>query len=194
MKKYIAILFALLLMSMVGCSKDEGKDWDVGPSASQPTQDVQSSEPEKVSDHVVDYTVDVPESFEPMEMEGLAACWYNTADNSNINVNIMDKDATTDLGFKAITAEMLRLTLVSSFKEAYGVEPEITDRYFTNDQVCGLEAYQYSYTMILEGQEMTQLIVCVNADKTYTFTYTDATGEWIDTFEESAKNIQFTMG
>ena len=167
MKKKIAFLFAVLMLALAGCGS-------------------------KVNDHVVDYKVDMPEGFAATEQEGVDACWM-APDQSNINLLIVDKDATTNAGFKAITADILRDTVKSSMKEAYGQEPTVTDRYFTKDDVCGLPAYQYSYDMNLAGIEMTQIIVCINADKTYTFTYTTDNAEYLDAFDASAKNIQLTL-
>lgn len=167
MKKKLAFLFAMLMLALAGCGG-------------------------KVNDHVVDYKVDMPADFVVTEQEGVDKCW-KAPDDSNINLLIVDKDATTNAGFKAITADILRDTVKSSMKEAYGQEPTVTDRYFTKDDVCGLPAYQYSYDMNLAGIEMTQIIVCINADKTYTFTYTTNNAEYLDAFDASAKNIQLTL-
>lgn len=160
-KRSLAALFAVMLVLAAGCGK-------------------------KASNKVVDYKVDVPDSFEEWEMEGVTECWANAADGSNINLNITDK--TSD--FKKIDADMLRAALVEVFQATYGAEPKITDKYFTSDEVCGMPAYQYCYVIDLEGMEMTQLVVCVDADKTYTVTYTDTVGDWLTEFETSAKNIQ----
>ncbi len=138
----------------------------------------------KVNDHVVDYKVDLPNGFQETETEGVTKSW-NNADGSNVNVNITEK--TSD--FKKINAQVLKDALMELFG-AMGAEPTITDKYFTNDPVCGLPAYQYCYDIVLEGVSMTQLVVCVDADKTYTITYTDVTGDWMKDFENSAKNIQ----
>lgn len=171
MKKKIAFLLAaVMLLALAGCG---------GGSADVP-------------DHVVDYKVDVPDGFEPIEQEGLAACWY-AGDGSNINLNITDKDATTDLGFKAITADMLRTTMVAAYKEATGVEPTIEDRYFGTEKMFGLDAYQYSYDIELGGQSMVQIVVCINADQTYTFTYTTSDPDLVEVFDASAKGIQLTL-
>lgn len=159
-KRSLAALLALMLVLAAGCGK-------------------------KVNDHVVDYKVDVPEGFEETEMAGITACWATT-DGSNVNLNISEKTG----DFKKITAGMLQEALVQMFEQTYGSKPTITDKYFTNNEVCGLPAYQYCYVIELEGVEMTQLVVCVDADKTYTVTYTDTTGDWMTDFEASAKNIQ----
>jgi len=162
-KRSLAALFALVLVLTAGCGK-------------------------KASNKVVDYTVDVPSGFEETEQEGVVKCWLNAADGANVNVNITAKDA----AFKKITADALREALVQAFGESYGA-PTITDRYFTSDEVCGMPAYQYCYDIELAGVEMTQLVVCIDADQTYTITYTDTTGDWISEFETSAKNINLVF-
>lgn len=162
-KRSLAALFAVALVFAAGCGK-------------------------KVNDHVVDYKVDLPESFQETETEGVTKSWV-AADGSNINVNITDKIS----DFKKIDADMLRDALKEVFA-AGGAQPTITDKYFTSDEVCGLPAYQYCYDIVLEGLSMTQLVVCVDADKTYTVTYTDVTGDWMEDFEDSAKNIQLITG
>ena len=162
-KRSLAALFALMLVLAAGCGK-------------------------KVNDHVVDYKVDVPESFQETEQEGVTACWATT-DGSNVNVNITEKAG----DFKKITAGILKEALEVMFEQAYGAKPTITDKYFTSNEVCGLPAYQYCYDVELDGVTMTQLVVSVNADKLYAFTYTDMTGDWIDEFQESAKNIELII-
>lgn len=163
-KRGFAALFALVLIVTAGCGK-------------------------KTSNKVVDYKVDVPDSFQELELEGVTKAWYNVADNANINVNITEKDA----AFKKITADALRDAMLEVFETTYGAAPTITDKYFTNDKVCGMPAYQYCYVIELMGMEMTQLIVCIDADQTYTITYTDTTGDWISDFETSAKNIELVF-
>lgn len=163
-KRSAAALFALVLILTAGCGK-------------------------KTSNKVTDYKVDVPEGFEEMELEGVTKAWYNAADNSNVNVNITEKDK----AFKKITADALKDAMVEVFEATYGAAPTITDKYFTNDEVCGMPAYQYCYEIELMGMEMTQLIVCIDADQTYTITYTDTTGDWMEDFENSAENIELVF-
>lgn len=169
MKKSLVFLFALVLLLPAGCGK-------------------------KVNDHVTGYNVDVPDGFEETEMEGVKECWYNAADGSNINTTVTDKENGADAAFKIITADLTRETLTEMFESTFGVAPTITDRFFTKDEVCGLPAYQYSYEMELDGgQHMTQIVVCINADKTYTFTFTTSSSDMVPVFDESAKNIQLTL-
>lgn len=167
MKKCLLSLFALVLLLSAGCG-------------------------EKVNNHVTDYTVDVPDGFEETEMDGVKDCWY-AQDGSSINTTVTAKQSGADAAFQLITADLARETLKEMFKTTFDAEPAITDRFFTKDDVCGLPAYQYCYDVELNGTAMTQLMVTVNADKLYAFTYTDMTGDWIDAFQESAKNIQLTI-
>ena len=168
MKKKIVFLFAMLMLVLAGC----------GP---------------KINDHVVDYKVDLPENFVEGEQEGVDAYWYDPSDGSNFNVSITKKAATADVAFKAVTADILRETVMDAMKDSYNETPSISDRFFTKEDVCGLPAYQYGYDMTLEGINITQIIVGVNADKTYAFTFTTNNDETLKTLEQRAKNIQLTI-
>ena len=192
MKKNLAVLFAVLMLALAGCSGGKEPSGSGAPSSDPTATPTVEPTEEPKSGHVVDYKLDVPDGFELIEQEGLDACWYR-ADGSNINLLVSPKDSTTDLGFQMITADILRVTLVEQMKAAYGLEPEINDRYFTKDDVCGLTAYQYSYVMDLDGQAMMQIIVCVNADEMYTFTFTAIDEDTLAAFDECAKNIQLIL-
>lgn len=169
MKKKLAPLFAamLVLAALAGCGS-------------------------RVNDHVVDYELDIPDGFVETELEGADACWASPDGASSINLRITAKETGT-VTFKAATADMLREAVVDSMKQAYGEEPAITDRYFTKNDVNGLTAYQYSYDMTLLGQDVSQIIVSINADKTYTFTYTTSDAGMLAVFDESARNIQLVI-
>lgn len=162
-KRSLAALFALALVLTAGCGK-------------------------KTSNKVTDYTVDVPAGFEEADPGELAKVWSHT-DGSNINVNITEKDK----AFKSITADALREAMELVYEEGYNVTPTITDKYFTSNEVCGMPAYQYCFKIELMGIEMTQLVVCIDADQTYAITYTDVTGDWLSEFETSAKNIKLVF-
>lgn len=146
-----------------------------------------------VSNRVTDYKVDLPAGFQEIEMEGVDVCWANAGQTSNVNLKITAKSGSTDAAFKSITAETARDTLLSAWEESYGVRPTITDRYFSKDPVCGLPAYRYSYTMELDGKAVTQILVSINADKTYAFAYTTGDEAILKEFDASAKNIQLTI-
>lgn len=168
MKKKILPLLALMLVFLAGC----------GP---------------KLNDHVTDYHIDLPDGFEEIEMEGVDKCWANAGLTGNVNLKTTAKAGTTNAAFKAITADIARDTISSAWKEQYGSEPTITDRYFTKEEVSGLPAYQYSYVLEYGGQQVTQILVSINADKTYAFAYTTNDEGILKEFDASAKNIQLTI-
>lgn len=168
MKKKILPLLALVLILLAGC----------GP---------------KVNDHVTDYHIDLPDGFQEIEMEGVDACWANAGQTSNVNVKITNKTNSTNNAFKEITADIARDTILSAWKESFGTQPTITDRYFSKDPICGLPAYRYSYTMEMEGESVTQILVSINADKTYAFAFTTGDEAILEEFDASAQNIQLTI-
>lgn len=170
MKKTLAILLALMVIGLAGC----------GSPAAVATEDNRV---------VVDYEIDIPEGFEEQEIEGLELYCMN-ADGSNINMTILDKTAADDASFEGITVEMLRETLQDGFQQTYEMEVNIEEDSLTQEPVCDFPAYQYTCSYELAGVPLEQLIVCINADKIYTITYTDASGEWMETFQSSAQNIQ----
>ena len=64
------------------------------------------------------------------QMEGVKECWY-TEDGSNINTTVTEKESGADAAFKIITADLTRETLAEMFESTFGVEPTITDRFFS---------------------------------------------------------------
>ena len=169
MKKMLVLLLAMVTIGLTAC----------GPAASQAT-------PAPV---VTGYDIDVPDGFEELELEGVDR-YYVSADGSNINVLVSEKTQADDASFGAITADMLREALEEGFLDSVGVEVDITDVSFTQEAVCGFEAYQYTCAYTLGDVGMEQLIVSINANKIYTFTYTDAAGQWMEQFQSSAQNIR----
>lgn len=170
MKKLLALLLAAMAVGLTAC----------GPAASQAT-------PTPV---VTGYEVDLPDGFEALEMEGVDR-YYMNADGSNLNVLVSEKTESDDKAFGSVTADALREALEEGFLDSLEAEVDITDVSFTQNPVDGFEAYQYTCTYALWGVEMEQFIVCVNADKLYTFTYTDTTGAWMEEFQRSGENIRF---
>ena len=172
MKKTLVLLLALMMIGLAGCG----------------SPDAVATEDNRV---VVDYEIDVPEGIEKVEIEGLDL-YYANADGSNINMTIMEKTAADDASFDGITAEMLRDTLQEGFLESYEMEVSIEEDSLTQEPVCDFPAYQYLCSYEMSGVPLEQLIVCINADKIYTITYTDISGEWMEAFQSSAQNIQLT--
>lgn len=150
--------------------------------SSQAASDASSSEPG--NDAASLFTLDIPEGFSPIEVEGFAL-FYAAEDGSNINMNIQDKDPS----FSSITADLMHNTLTDAYNQAFGVEVELTDNYFNQTTVDGYPAYQYSITYTLNDNPISQLFIGIDADKTYTFTFTDNTGKHMELFESCAAGI-----
>ena len=172
MKKALALLLALMVAGLAAC----------GSPAAEETEDTRV---------VVDYDIDIPEGFEEQAVDGMELYCVN-ADGSNINMTVMEKTAADDASFSEITAQMLRETIQQGFQKAYELEVTIEEDALTQEPVCDFPAYQYLCSYEMSGVPLEQLIVCINADKIYTITYTDISGEWMEAFQSSAQNIQLT--
>lgn len=62
---------------------------------------------------------------------------------------------------------------------------------FENTEVAGYKAIKTVYETSFSGVTFEQLQYIIIVDKTYTFTFTDMSGEWMDTFESAAQSIYF---
>ena len=132
------------------------------------------------------FQMSLPKDFAELEIEGLEF-YYAAKDGSSVSLNLQPKDAS----FSQVTAGQLNAALSEAFLSAYETEVAITDNYFTINPISGYPAYQYSISYQLADKTVTQVIIGIDADQTYTFTYTDLTGDWKDIFEGSIKSITF---
>lgn len=207
MKKNL-LLFLLTIVCLTACGKsEEGKnsssETPSGENASQASDSPQSPEdaseeasspqdaPSDASsdtasaDNVNKYELSIPDDFSAMDISGMEF-YYVNEDGSSISMNVQSKDA----DFGSLTADELRQALSAAISETYDEEVTITDRYFTANPVNGYPAYQYSFSYTLQETEVNQLIVGIDGDQTYTFTFTDLSGSWMSTFEVSAGSIR----
>lgn len=153
------------------------------PSAATTTGSTSASTTGKATN----YQLSIPDDFTAVEIDGLEFCYVHE-DSSSISMNVQDKDDT----FGTITAEALNEALTATFAATYDKDITIIDLYFANNAVSGFPAYQYCFSYELDGTALTQLVVGVDASQTYTFTYTDMTGDWIQVFEASSQTIKIT--
>lgn len=156
------------------------------PGASDTTQ-VPTSDADTASGSTANYRLSIPEGFTAIEAEGMEF-YYVHEDSSSVSMNVQDKDP----GFSTLTAGVLSEALINTFSQTYDLDVTITDLYFSTENVSGFSGYQYCFSYTLEETPVTQLVVSVDAGQTYTFTYTDMSGSWIQVFEQSAKTIQIT--
>ena len=134
---------------------------------------------------VVDYELDIPEDFEESTMENADAYYYNE-DGSNIIISVMDRDP----AFKSATIDQFHAAIEEEFSN-YGLEVSITDNYFKQDDFEGIPSYQYSISYDLMGVSVNQIVIGVNADKLYTFTFTDMSNSWIEIYEKCIDSLHF---
>ncbi len=135
-------------------------------------------------DSEANYDFTVPEDFEAIDLEGLE-CYYTAEDGSSISLNIQPQEPS----FQEVSAELLHQALASTFSQTYGTEVAIIDLSFASEPVSGFPAYQYAFSYELQGRTLQVLAVGVNADHCYTFTFSDASGDWSEAFAQSAASI-----
>lgn len=217
--KRIIILLLSILLCLTACGKPDGEDGSAasdeaktesvqgadssqdtdssqGADSSQdadPAQNTDSDEASEASDpgssaQTSKYELSIPDDFSEMDIKGMEF-YYVNEDGSSISLNVQSKD--TD--FDSVTADELRQALAASISQTYDEETDITDLYFTANTISGYPAYQYAISYTLQNTAVRQLIVGIDADQTYTFTFTDLSGSWMSTFETSAGTIRLTI-
>lgn len=186
--------------------KNEGGSPEAEPanSGEDAGKDETVIEEPRDTEAITGFHFEVPEGFEEMsdadipavegEPEGTESLgedyrFYLADDRSNINVISGPKDP----DFSSYTEEGILDKLTKTFREALGTEAEITLNTYTTRQIGGYPSIQYDISILLEGTEVHQLVVSIDADKTYTFTFTDYSGadQWIDAFYTSMDSISF---
>lgn len=180
MNKWLCALI-FILFCFTGCNNGTN---DISETISGSHSTATSESDSAVVGNLAVYDFSIPEDFTEMELEGFA-CYYSAEDGSCINLNIQPKDPS----FDEVSAELLRDSLVSVLSQTYNTEVSITDQYFTRQPVCGYPAYQYAFSYELQDRTYRQLVVGIDADNCYTFTYIDQSGDWMDLFIESAGTI-----
>lgn len=154
--------------------------------ASQP-----ASEPASDAADYAAYTLqfDVPGDFAQLEElpEGVSAM-FQAADGSSLNLVIYENDGSLA---SDVTQETMVALLEDAFAQQLGTEVPLENVAFETGKlgdVCPY--YRLGFTINLNGVTMNQTAVGVNADRAYTFTYTDMTGgDWAQAFEDSIASI-----
>ena len=136
----------------------------------------------------VHYTLMIPDDFTSMDVESME-CFYEAKDGSYINMNVQDKDPT----FGELTADSLNSALSQAFSKVYNKEITLTNLSFSTATVSGYPSYTYKFSYEAQDTVITDLLIGIDADQTYTFTFCDMTGEWMALFEESASSLSLTL-
>ena len=184
-KKLLPIILTILCLSgLTACGDADDKDSSGAASSGIDSSNTESAGIGSSDASTSNYELSFPDDFSAIEVEDMEF-YYVGEDGSSVSLNVQPKDA----GFGSVTADLLREALEDALSQSYKVDVTITDNYFTTETVSGYPAYQYSLSYELDKTAITQLIIGVDADQTYTFTYTDLSGIWMEDFEKSAKGI-----
>ncbi len=180
MKNFILIILLTTLLLTACGNKDDQNDTKEHAKTSE-----ESSQASEDADAIT-YRLSIPKDFSEIKIDGMEF-YYAAEDGSSVSLNLQPKDA----AFNQVSAEELSAALSDAFLQTYEEEVVITDHYFTTNSISGYPAYQYAISYELQGDEVTQIMIGIDADQTYTFTYTDLAGIWNDIFEDSIKTITF---
>ena len=180
MKKSLLIILLITLLLTACAEKDDQNNTmehaKTSAGSSQASEDADATT----------YRLSIPKDFSEIEIDGMEF-YYAAEDGSSVSLNLQPKDD----AFSQVSAKELRTALSDAFLQTYEEEVVITDHYFTTNSISGYPAYQYAISYELQGDEVTQIMIGIDADQTYTFTYTDLAGTWLDIFEDSIKTIAF---
>lgn len=111
---------------------------------------------------------------------------FQAADGSSINLVIYENDG-------SLASDVKQEDLVSLLEESMqqmGLEVEVLNPVFETGKlgdVCPY--YRIDYTVVLNDVVMGQTMMGINADRAYTFTFTDMTGDWGQFFVDAIASI-----
>lgn len=196
-KAILGICAVTLALSLAACggapasgSAPASQPASVSQPASEPASQPASepaSEPAEADYTAYTLQFDVPEEFAQMEEppEGVSAM-FQAADGSSINLVIYENDG-------SLASDVKQEDLVSLLEESMqqmGLEVEVLNPVFETGKlgdVCPY--YRIDYTVVLNDVVMGQTMMGINADRAYTFTFTDMTGDWGQFFVDAIASI-----
>ena len=197
MKRLLAAFLAALMLALAlaGCgSASTSPSFGINLNPPGVTTTVTPTAQLPANDHVVDYRLNIPSRFTPLEPEDFGidadAFWYRSG-GSSITVTTEPRDSTDTLeGFLEISVTDFH----NQQQIALGPNTQLTDLYFTRDDVSGLPALQYAYKTTSDGQTSYAILVSVLADPLYFFGFAAADAETMLELEQCSKNIQLIFG
>ena len=195
-KAILGICAVTLALSLAACggapasgSAPASQPASVSQPASEPASQPASEPASEAAEDYTAYTLqfDVPEEFAQLEEppEGVSAM-FQAADGSSINLVIYENDG-------SLASDVKQEDLVSLLEESMqqmGLEVEVLNPVFETGKlgdVCPY--YRIDYTMVLNDVVMGQTMMGINADRAYTFTFTDMTGDWGQFFVDAIASI-----
>ncbi len=181
MKKILCLILLLTLpLSLYACADASGDDAAV-------TQDPAATPSVVATDH----GFDLPTGF--VAADGLPGMYHSPDypdDVSNIYTAIGERDPY----FGSYTAEMMAEALTRALREQQGEDISVTVDALEYSEISGLPACRLLIHYTVDGLSLRQLMVSVNADRSYTFTWTQVgDADWMAAFEKSADSLWFTL-
>lgn len=133
-------------------------------------------------------TFDIPEGFEEsQDVANLYVTARYPLDASMIYYEVMDGDISLQL----MTEELFREDAEDNLRQAYGDDISLNIDSFESVKVSGHPAFRILCNYETGDIKITQLQYLVNADKTYTVTYSQTSDyDWMEAFEASAATIR----
>ncbi len=183
MKKYICLFFALLVVfSCAGCA-----DKNDGFSNNYTTEGNSASGEYTVAD----YGFDLPEGF--TAANGIVGM-YESPDYPDDSSNFYASYGDADPYFGSYDVELMQTALSQSLTQQMGSEITVTVDSLEYITVSELPAYRMELHYAVSGLALRQLVVSVNADYNYTFTWTQVgEADWMEAFRASADSLWFTL-
>ena len=131
---------------------------------------------------------EVPEGFaESPDVDNLYVTERYPIDASMICYEVMDGDPALQL----MTEDMFKEEAEAQLQQTYGENVSLTIDSYESISVSGFPAFRILCHYGAEGLEITQLQYVINADKTYTVTYSQTNDyDWMEAFAQSAGTIR----
>lgn len=168
-RAFAGIFCILILLALAGCGKD-----DILPPAA-----------------VAEYGFTPPEGFTAADE---TAQLYHSPDYPDDIAVIYTARSAADPYFGSYTADMMAEALSRMLSAEYGTEIPVAVENFIYTEVDGLPAYRMQTSYAVGDLQLRQLVVAVNADACYTFTWTCTPEEdWMAAFAESADSLWFRL-
>lgn len=189
----VRILFlpCLLILLLTGCSGQSSGDSgniassavvsgeDIRPSAATTSEDIRSAS---------GYEFYLPKDFVSKDTEGFV-CFYEAEDGSSVSLNAQEISSSDSTEISDLIQSDLHQMLEETYTASFHTKVKITDASFEVTEISGYPAYRYSFSADIGNTDIRQLIIGIRADRVYTFTYTDMTGDWTEDFSKSAESI-----
>lgn len=181
MKKHICLILVFLMLFLTACAKDEGFSNDYTTETAAPETGVS----------VADYGFDLPDGF--VAANGIVGM-YESPDYPDDSSNFYASYGDADPYFASYDASIMADALSQSLTQQMGEEIAVTVDSLEYTEINTLPAYRMELHYTVSGLELRQLVVSVNADYNYTFTWTQV-GEtdWMEDFRTSADSLWFQL-